>query len=59
MESYVLRPMISTCPIVRALNRFQSAGIRHGMSLSTPMTPFAATAAIPMISGMIRLRWAL
>ena len=51
--------MINTCPMVKALNRCQSAGIRHGMSLSAPMTPLTATAAIPMISGMIKPRLGL
>src|SRR5918993_4031603 len=50
MEAQVLRPMISTWPIVSRLKRRQSSGIRQGMSPSAPMTPLRATAAIPMIS---------
>ena len=46
MESNVFRPMISGCPVVSRLNRAQSAGIRHGMSASAPMTPLRATAAM-------------
>jgi hypothetical protein len=33
--------------------------MRHGMSFPAPITPLAATAAIAMISGMIKPRSAL
>ena len=46
IESYVFRPMISTWPMVRLLNRCQSSGIRQGMSSPAPITPLRATAAI-------------
>ena len=50
MDSNVLRPMIMVWPMVSALNRFRSAGSRHGRPPSAPIVPFRATAATRVIS---------
>src|SRR6516225_10195231 len=52
-DSHVLRPMITAWPAVSARNLLRSSVSRQGSRLPTPMTPFAATAAISAIAGFV------
>ena len=51
-DSNVLRPMMTGWPSVSALKRLRSVDRRHGMSLSRPITPFSATAAMIAMVGV-------
>ena len=58
MDSNVLRPMSSTCPMVHCLNHRKSAGRCHGMRPPWPMTRLVAMAAIAF-NGRILIRGAV
>lgn len=46
MDSYVLRPMTSACPVVICLNHLKSSGKCQGMAPRRPMTRLRLIAAM-------------